>query len=144
MFLNHMRDDQKRSFMVLAHKLAMCDGEDASSEEAFLAAFQEEAGIAGRVPMDLVLKPLDLRAFNDQASKVIVLVELMMIAYADGFLADPEGNFLAEIAQAFGLTQQDVDTLALWVAHALALGPAPDPARFQNVVNDAYRLMGYR
>lgn len=122
----------------------MCDGEDASSEEAFLDAFQKEADIAERVPMELVLKPLDLRAFDDRASRVIALVELMMIAYADGFLADPEGRFLTEVAQAFGLTQRDVDALALWVARALALGSSPDPAALQGVVHDAYRLMGYR
>lgn len=143
MFLHLLNDPQKASFLVFAHKLAMCDGEDSPEEEATLAAIQEEMEVSIDVSMDEVLGDLDVSAFNTADARIIAMLELLMLAYADNYIHEAEADLVSDLAYRFGLSQSALDRLVDWTSRALALGAQPDETRYNQLVEEAYRIMGY-
>lgn len=143
MFLHLLNDTQKTKFLVFAHKLAMCDGEDTSQEEDMLLQLQQEMETDIKVPMAEVLGEIDVRAFSTMDARVIAMIELLMVAYTDNYVHEAEAELISDIAHRFGFSQQMLDRLVDWAGRALALGDRPDEAAYNRLVEEAYKMMGY-
>lgn len=141
MLLHLLDDAQKSSFLVIAHKLTMADGEDASSEEHMLVKLRAEMGGIPEAPMAAVLGPIDVRPFDSRQARVAAMLELLALAYTDDYMHEAESNLIGDVAMAFGFTQDELNAMAEWAWRRLDLGPAPAAEHVEMLVRDARTLM---
>ena len=113
MFLHHLNERQKGQVVVLAHQLAMADGEDAQEEEDILRALKQEAGVAS-VDSAQVLAPIDVSAFDSRGARVAGTLDLLVLAFSDEYLDPEETHFLGRLAGAMGFRQEQFDELVGW------------------------------
>lgn len=143
MLLAEFNDAQKAAFLVLAHKLTMADGEDAADEEAALKRLNQEMGGGVKVPMDRVLGPINVTAFSDARSRVVAMLELLVLAYTDDFLHQEEQKLVGQVCVALGFNQDDLNELAQWAWRRLDLLEAgkPDPDGEKALAEDIRRVV---
>ena len=119
MFLTHLSEPEKRAFLKLARDLAALGGVVAEETEMLAAACREmqvqpEAGLA--------LTFVDAcRAFASPRSRKIAVMELMMLAKADGRVQQAESALILEVARVFALPDEDVAWSRRWAELALEL-----------------------
>ncbi len=121
MFLHLLNQTQKASFLVLAQRISMIDGEDDLSERQALNDLKDRLGLTANPDMTSVLADPDVSAFTDRKSRVIAMLELLTLAYADNYLHDAESDMIGTIAGDFGFGQDELNKLAGWAMSALEL-----------------------
>lgn len=119
MFLTQLTDPEKRAFLKLARDLVAIGGVVAEEQEMLTAACREmhvqpEAGLA--LGFDEAC-----RAFATPRSKKIAVLELMMLAKADGLVQQEENALIGEVAARFGLTPEAVTWSRRWAELVLEL-----------------------
>jgi len=120
-FLHLLKEQQKEAFLTLAQRLSMADGEDDPDELAALHDIKLQMNFAGNADMSNVLGDLPLAPFESGRDQSIVLMELLMISYADDYLHQAEAALIGEIAAAFGVDQDRLNVMAEWAMDALDL-----------------------
>lgn len=114
MFLDLLGDVEKVAFSRLAYALIASFGIDDHEEKLFQAALAEmglyEPDLEGPIQVEL-----EAAAFQDQQSQRIALIELMLLALADGHLDTQEQHILDTILDAFGYDQQTLEEAWNWV-----------------------------
>ncbi|NQV99268.1 MAG: TerB family tellurite resistance protein [Rhodospirillales bacterium] len=121
MFLHLLDRKQKDAFLVLAQRISMIDGEDDLSERDALIDLKSRLGATANPDMTAVLAEPDLSAFTTRKVRVIAMLELLTMAYADGYLHDAESGMISDLSAAFGFDQSDLNSLAAWAMEAIAL-----------------------
>lgn len=121
MFLHLLNLKQKEAFLVLAQRISMIDGEDDMSELDALGDLKSRLGLTANPSMTAVLADPDVSAFTSRKSRVIAMLELLTLAYADGYLHDAESDMISDVSTAFGFDQDDLNALAAWSMEALEL-----------------------
>lgn len=121
MYLHLLNKKQKEAFLVLAQRISMIDGEDDLSELDALSDLKGRLGLTANPDMTAVLADPDVSAFGTHKSRVIAMVELLTLAYADDYLHDAESDMIGQISQDFGFDQNELNKLATWAMSALAL-----------------------
>lgn len=122
MFLNRLNDQEKNSFIQLAHHLAHSDGSVAQQEEDVIAKYCMEMQIddieysEGAFNLDEVLK-----IFKADSHKKIVLLEIMALVFADGILDDAEQEVINQIIDAFKLNPNLAIVYKEWAKSILSL-----------------------
>lgn len=143
MLLHHFTSDgQRESFYVLAHKLTMCDGEDAPEEEEALRRMKAEMGGTAKAPMDRILGPVDVSAFDNDPVRVAAMLELLALVYTDDYLHEAESALIGEIAAAFGFDQDALDIMVEWAWRVLDARRARDGSQRSKLLAEAQQLMG--
>jgi uncharacterized tellurite resistance protein B-like protein len=141
MLYHLLDDDQKNAFFVLANKLAMADGEDSMEEAESLGSLKAELGGGVEAPMERVLAAVDVSAFASRSARVIAMLELLCIAYADEYMHEAEADLVGEIAESFGFTQTELDAMAMWAGRALEQRRRPTAEGERALAVEAKRLM---
>lgn len=121
MFLHLLNPVQKKAFLVLAQRISMIDGEDDMSELDALGDLKQRLGLKDNPDMTDVLADPDVSAFKNRSSRVIVMLELLTLAYADNYLHDAESSMISDISTAFGFDQDELNALAGWAMDAIEL-----------------------
>jgi len=121
MYLHLLNRKQKEAFLVLAQRISMIDGEDDLSELDALSDLKGRLGLTANPDMTAVLADPDVSAFGTRKSRVIAMLELLTLAYADNYLHDAESDMIGNISQDFGFDQEELNKLATWAMSALAL-----------------------
>jgi hypothetical protein len=85
-------------------------------------------------PLELVDMP-NLGLFNTRASRVIVMLELYVLAYSDKHLSPDELPVLDELAEVFGFKEADLLPLKAW-----AKGQTPYSIMGWNLINGEQRI----
>lgn len=142
MLYHLLNADQKNAFYVLANKLAMADGEDSMDEAESLESLKADLGGGVAAPMEQVLAAIDVSAFASRSAKVVTVLELLCIAYTDGYMHEGEADLIGEIAEAFGFTQDELNAMAVWSGKALTYQKQPTPEVKEALAGEAKRLMG--
>ena len=119
MFLTQLTDPEKRAFLKLARDLVALNGVVPEETEMLAAACREmhvppEAGLA--LSFDEAC-----RAFGTTRSKKIAVMELMMLAKADGLVQHDENALVTEVAQVFDLQGDAVAWSQRWAELVLEL-----------------------
>lgn len=118
MYLSLLTEAQKRSFLAMAQKVILADGKVMDSEETYLNERIAEMGI------DIVSLPEEVygesntAVFDTPRSRLIVLMELYILIYADGDFASEELAVMQPILDAWGMTETDLDPIRLWAQDA--------------------------
>ena len=115
MYLDLLQDLEKVAFSRLAYALIAFHGIDEHEEKLFYAAVAE-MGLDELDVADAVDIALECSAFGSLSSKRIALIELMLLALADGDLEHEEQSLLDTIILAFEFDEQTLTEAWQWVS----------------------------
>lgn len=114
MFLNLLTDRQKQSFLALATKVVMADGGVDVKEHVTLNVRVAEMGGDIKAPPDEIFGDPNFDVFDTPKSQTIVLLELMVIAYADGEYHADERPIIGQLSEHFGFSESDMERYEDW------------------------------
>jgi uncharacterized tellurite resistance protein B-like protein len=121
MWLSLLTAEQRRALLGLAHNVVVSDGLLDPNEEGMLDDLKREMDIGPGVELDyLELDGID-SVFDSRRSRVIALLNLIRLSYADGAFEIEEECLLKEISRAFEVSDADFMLLDNWVRRLLAL-----------------------
>lgn len=121
MWLANLSMAQREALLGLAHNVVVSDGLLDPNEEGMLIDFKREMGLPTTVePEYLELAGIG-QIFETREVRVIAIINLLRVSYADGAFEIEEECLLKEIATAFELSTQDFLLLDNWVRRLLAL-----------------------
>lgn len=133
MFLRELTTEQKRALLILARQVIAADERLALSEVELLDHLYDEAGLAseGASAPDQVG---DLNYLFDTArARAVVLINLLLVAHADGRVDPKENDAIWGIAMRLRVEAPAFDRLQAWayryaglMAEGLAFGTTDD------------------
>lgn len=119
MYLNLMTDDQKAVFLGMALKMVRADGRVVEEEYSMMSALQNELGWDIQ-PVAWTLDDKEaLAVFDSKRARMVVLLELYLLAVCDGALPPEEIEIFRSISKAFGFSGDDCRDVLMW-ARAMA------------------------
>ncbi|MEQ8860172.1 MAG: hypothetical protein RIC56_16135 [Pseudomonadales bacterium] len=121
MWLSSLKPEQRKALLGLAHNVIVSDGLLDPNEEGMLDQFKREMELNPSEEADyLELDGID-QVFESRRSRVIALLNLIRLSYADGALEIEEECLLKEISRTFEVSDHDFMLLDNWVRRLLAL-----------------------
>ncbi|MBB5144331.1 hypothetical protein [Desulfovibrio intestinalis] len=118
MFSASFTEKQQAVFLDVLDQLIMADGVRTSHEMFKFKGFQKQFSgvIAEHVPTE------DLKnIFIDRKDRIAVMLELLSIPLAEGFVSEDDRIFLEKINQSLELEPKDMSWMTLWVENMLFL-----------------------
>jgi uncharacterized tellurite resistance protein B-like protein len=121
MWLSSLSDDQRHALLRLAHNVVVSDGLLDPNEEGMLNEFRREMEL--KVSEEVEYLELDGIGgiFDNRSSRIIALLNLLKLSYADGAFEVEEECLLKEISQAFAVDEDEFLLLDNWVKRIVAL-----------------------
>ena len=121
MWLSLLDEHQRQALLGLAHNVIVSDGLLDPNEEGMLDEFKHEMGLDLSVEVDyLELEGIE-QTFDTRQSRVIAVLNLLRLSYADGAFEIEEECLLKEVSRAFDLSDDDFLLLDNWVRRYIAL-----------------------
>ncbi|CAN0497065.1 unnamed protein product [Scytosiphon promiscuus] len=120
MWLNALSTDQRNALMRLAHNVVVSDGLLDPNEEGMLDEFRAEMDLASTEVEYLELDGIE-QIFDDRRSKVIAVLNLLKLSYADGAFEIEEECLLKEICRTLQIEDAEFLLLDNWVKRLYAL-----------------------
>jgi len=114
MFLNLLTDRQKQSFLALATKVVMADGEVVPKENVTLDVRVAEMGGAVKAPPDEIFGEPNFAIFDTPQSQTIIILELMVIAYSDDEYHEDERPIINRLIEEYGFTPEQIARFEDW------------------------------
>ena len=121
MWLSHLTGEQKETMLRLAHNVIVSDGLLDPNEEGMLEAFRREMGVSS----DFQIEYLELAGieavFSERKERLIVLMNLCKLSYADGAFEIEEECLINEIRKAFEVSEAQFVMLQGWIKRMMSL-----------------------
>ncbi len=114
MFLNSLNNDQRKSFLALATKMALADGRVAVQEVAILQELAVTFGHELDVPAEEVYGGINTAPFDNRSSRALTMMAMYFVAHVDEHLHIDESTVLVEVKEAFGFSDADAERLKAW------------------------------
>ncbi len=116
MLLMKLQSKEKFSFLQLAHYLARVDNKYGKREEEIILEYCAEMGIENLDAFDFENFSLEkiLKDFKSEASKKIVILELMILIHIDHTFNLNEKILIQRISESFGINIDDVNDYSQW------------------------------
>ncbi|MEZ4693012.1 TerB family tellurite resistance protein [Arcobacter aquimarinus] len=116
MLLMKLQSKEKFSFLQLAHYLARIDNKYGEREEEIISEYCIEMGIENLDSFDMDKFSLEdiLKDFKSEASKRIVILELMILIHIDHSFNINEQILIEKISDSFGIEINDVNDYSQW------------------------------
>ena len=116
MLLMKLESKEKFSFLQLAHYLARIDNKFGEREIEIILEYCAEMGIENLDSFDMENFNLDniLKDFKSEASKRIVILELMILIHIDHSFNINEQKLMEKISSSFGIDLEDVNDYSQW------------------------------
>ena len=115
MWLSQLSGQQQETMLRLAHNVIVSDGLLDPNEEGMLEAFRREMGVS----TDFQVEYLELEGissvFSERKERLIVLMNLCKLSYADGAFEIEEECLINEIRKAFDVSEAQFDMLQGWI-----------------------------
>jgi tellurite resistance protein len=121
MWLSDLNDRQREALLGLAHNIVVSDGLLDPNEEGMLDAFKREMGLHPATEVEyLELDGIEL-TFDTRRARLIAVLNLLRLSYADGAFEIEEECLLKEISRTFELSDAEFLLLDNWVRRLIAL-----------------------
>lgn len=121
MWLSSLSTEQRQALMGLAHNVVVSDGLLDPNEEGMLNEFKREMELNPGDDVEyLELSGIE-KIFDSRKSRVVALVNLLRLGYADGAFEIEEECLLREVCKAFQLPDEEFLLLENWVRRLVAL-----------------------
>ena len=116
MLLMKLQSKEKFSFLQLAHYLARVENKYGQKEEEIILEYCSEMGIENLDSFDFENFSLEniLKDFKSEASKRIVILELMILIHIDHSFNLNEKKLIQKISENFGIDIDDVNDYSQW------------------------------
>jgi len=121
MWLSSLKPEQRQALIGLAHNVMVSDGLLDPNEEGMLAEFKREMDLQPSVPSEYLELDGIEAIFNSRKSRLIALLNLLRLSYADGAFEIEEECLLKEISRAFAVGDDEFALLDNWVRRLIAL-----------------------
>jgi uncharacterized tellurite resistance protein B-like protein len=121
MFLNHLSQNEKKAFLTLAKEFILVDGELSPEEEDLVAIMKSEMGIQEGFPEGEKSRQDLFKMFENKKSRMAALIEMQGLGYANMEYHIQEKAFVKEMAESFGITEEELDRIDEWVVRQVAL-----------------------
>ncbi len=121
MWLSALKPEQREALLGLAHNVVVSDGLLDPNEEGMLDEFKREMELRPSLEVEyLELDGID-RTFDTRKARLIVLLNLLRLSYADGAFEIEEECLLKEVSRAFEISDEEFLLLDNWVRRFVAL-----------------------
>lgn len=121
MWLSVLNQIQREALLGLAHNVIVSDGLLDPNEEGMLDEFKREMELGSTIEVEyLELSGIE-RTFDSRRSRVIAVLNLLRLSYADGAFEIEEECLLKEISRSFELSEAEFLLLDNWVRRYIAL-----------------------
>ena len=121
MWLSLLEQGQRQALLGLAYDVVVSDGLLDPNEEGMLDEFKREMGLDPALEVEyLELEGIE-RIFDSRRARVIAILNLLRLSYADGAFEIEEECLLKEISHAFQLSEDIFLLLDNWVRRYIAL-----------------------
>ncbi|NKB97785.1 MAG: hypothetical protein GKR90_04705 [Pseudomonadales bacterium] len=120
MWLSSLSDEQRLALMRLAHNVVVSDGLLDPNEEGMLNEFRREMDLASSDLEYLELDGIE-DVFEDRSTRIVAILNLLKLSYADGAFEIEEECLLKEICRAFKVDDEEFLLLDNWVRRLNAL-----------------------
>jgi tellurite resistance protein len=120
MWLASLSSGQREALMGLAYNVVVSDGLLDPNEEGMLDEFQREMGLDHVNVEYLELSGIE-QVFDSRRSRVVALVNLLRLGYADGAFEIEEECLLREVCKSFQFPDEEFLLLENWVRRLVAL-----------------------
>jgi len=121
MFLSKLDNNEKKSFLMLAHNIARSDGDFSENEQNMIDTYCMEMQISdvnydkNNFSLELILD-----TFKSQENQKIVLLEIMALVFSDG-LHEKEQEILNVIADKFNVSEDLTVVYGEWSKAILSI-----------------------
>ncbi len=121
MWLSSLSDDQRHALLRLAHNVVVSDGLLDPNEEGMLDEFRREMDI--NLTGEVEYMELDGigEIFDSRRSRIIALLNLLKLSYADGAFEIEEECLLKQISETFAVDDAEFLLLDNWVKRLTTL-----------------------
>lgn len=121
MFLASLSQAQKEAFICLAHNVVVSDGDFVSDERRMMADMRASMALGDEVEAHYL--PLDgiERIFDTRRTRVIAVIGLIRLSYADGSFEIEERCFLEDVCSAFDISDADFVQMQHWARRYVTL-----------------------
>jgi tellurite resistance protein len=121
MWLSSLQVEQRHALLGLAHNVVVSDGLLDPNEEGMLNEFCREMGL----PSDTNIEYLELEGigaiFDTRRVRVVALLNLLKLSYADGAFEIEEECLLKQIGECFDIGDAEFLLLDNWVKRLISL-----------------------
>lgn len=121
MFLSQLTKEQQNSYLALVTKVVMADGDVTPEEEQLLHFVRVEMGGTAKAPTEEIFGPISVGHFPDRKSRVIVMLELMLMGHVDRRFHVDEEQVVEQIAAEFGFGDVEMATMQDWAIRTATL-----------------------
>ncbi len=121
MWLASLKPEQRQALIGLAHDVVVSDGLLDPNEEGMLDEFKREMELNVATESEYLELDGIEGIFDTRKSRLIALLNLLRLSYADGAFEIEEECLLKEISRAFDVTDDDFMLLDNWVRRLVAL-----------------------
>lgn len=121
MWLSTLGITQRHTMLRLAHNVIVSDGLLDPNEEGMLVELKQEMGLSEIDELEYLEVEGIQDVFEDQRSRIIVLINLIKLSYVDGAFEIEEECLVKQIARAFDVAENDFLLLDNWVRRLSAL-----------------------
>lgn len=111
MQFGHFTNDQKAHFLALAYKVALADSWIRAPEESILQYLTRRVGIPSEEVSKATRGEPRLEMFTNRRTRILVLFELLCLAYSDNEFHVDESRLLLDISRQFQITEGDFAAL---------------------------------
>ncbi|MFT4797514.1 MAG: tellurite resistance protein [Candidatus Azotimanducaceae bacterium] len=121
MFLSSLTQNQKETFLCLAHNVVVSDGDLTVDEELMMDEMRREMNIdRAYVPHYVELEGIE-EIFTTRKARSTTMIALIRLGYADGAFEVEEESFLRVLCKTFEISESDFSLLDNWVKRLVAL-----------------------
>jgi tellurite resistance protein len=121
MFLSTLNQQQQEAFLNLAHNVVVSDGDLTTAEDVMMQEMRKEMALASTAEAHYVdIDGVD-KIFDTKRSRVIVLISLIQLGYADGAFEVEEKSFIRDLCRLFDISIEELNLFDNWVRRLIAL-----------------------
>lgn len=121
MWLSALNEVQREALLGLAHNVIVSDGLLDPNEEGMIDEFKREMELHPGTDTDYLELAGIERTFDTRKARLIAILNLLRLSYADGAFEIEEECLLKQISRAFGISGEEFLHLDNWVRRLLAL-----------------------
>ena len=121
MLLASLSQPQKEAFFCLAHNVVVSDGDLTVDEEVMMEAMRREMDLGVNFkPHYVEIEGIEL-VFPSKRARIITMLSLIRLAYADGAFEIEERCFLRDLCAPFDINEKHFLLLDNWVRRLVSL-----------------------
>lgn len=121
MFLHHLTENEKKAFLTLAKEFILVDGALDQEEENLVRIMKAEMNIEEGYPEGQISRQELLKMFESRRSQMTAVIEMQGLGYANMEYHLQEKEFVQEMAESFGISNEELSDIDDWVVRQVAL-----------------------